>query len=239
MKQLYVFMGVCLLFLTGLMPVKAQDTYLPGSVILNDGSKIAGSIALYENAPWLNQRFIWLKDSTSAAKPKKYKVGDIKSYQVGDRAFEKVHYVDMENIQFKTLGSNDHMMEKLSSGKINSFRFYSYPEEIEVYINLSSAEVAERTQQKTDALLRGYKILSSKDGDKLRNAFDYDLQKYFQDTPDVLEKYKKGEYGNEPIVKMGLAAKMMSMARKAAFKPKEADAIAAAFNDYNKINSAK
>lgn len=232
-------MSICLLFLTGLTTVKAQENYLPGSVMLNDGTKIAGSIALYENAPWLNQRFIWFKDSTSTAKPKKYKVGDIKAYQVSDRAFEKVHYVDIENIQFKTLGSNDHLMEKISSGKINSFKFYSYPEEIEVYVNLSSAEVAEKTQQKTDALLRGYKILSSKDGDKLRNAFDYDLQKYFQDTPAILDKYKKGEYGNEPIVKMGLGARMMAMARKAAFKPKEADAIAVAFNEYNNVNSAK
>jgi hypothetical protein len=239
MKQLYSLIGICLLFLTGLSAVKAQDNFKPGSVILNDGTRIAGNISLYENAPWLNQKFIWIKDSASVASPKKYKVGDIKSYQVGDRLFEKVHYVDMENIQFKTLGSNDHMMERISLGKINSFKYYAYPPEVEIYINLSSAEIEEKTQQKTDELLRGFKILSSKDGDKLRNAFDYDLQKYFQDTPDVLEKYKKGEYGNEPIVKMGLAAKMMSMARKAAFKPKEADAIAAAFNDYNKINSAK
>ncbi|MDB5126896.1 hypothetical protein [Mucilaginibacter sp.] len=239
MKLHYTIIGICLLFLTGLSTVKAQDTFLPGYVILNDGTKIGGSISLYENAPWLNQRFIWLKDSTAVAKPKKYKVGDIKSYQVGDRSFEKVHYVDMENIQFKTLGANDHMMERLSSGKINSFKFYSYPEEIEVYVGLSSAEVAERTQQKKGELLRGYKILSSKDDDKLRNAFDYDLQKYFKDTPAILEKYKKGEYGNEPIVKMGLAAKMISMARKAAFKPKEADAIVMAFNDYNNVNLAK
>jgi hypothetical protein len=106
---------------------------------------------------------------------------------------------------------------------------------------VSEAEIAARRKKKTNELLRGYKILTVKDNEgKPKNAFDYDLQKYFEDTPAVLQKYQGGGYGNEPIVaKKGLAAKMIAMAKKAAFKPQEADAIILAFNDYNDKNAAK
>jgi hypothetical protein len=226
--------------------LKAQEVYLPGYAILNDGTRISGLIELYDDAPWYNQRFIFLKDSASAAAnpnvaAKKYKVDEMKFYQVGARSFEKVHFVDSENLQLKSLGSNDHMVEKLSAGRINAYRFYSYPPEVEVYTMVSEAEIAARRKKKTNELLRGYKILTVKDNEgKPKNAFDYDLQKYFEDTPAVLQKYQGGGYGNEPIVaKKGLAAKMIAMAKKAAFKPQEADAIILAFNDYNDKNAAK
>jgi hypothetical protein len=107
---------------------KAQEAYQPGYAILNDGTRISGSIILYDEAPWFNQRFIFLKDSTQLAgdpntKAKKYKVADLKFYQVGTRAFDKVHFVDAENLQVKSFGANDHMLERLASGRIQAHRF--------------------------------------------------------------------------------------------------------------------
>ena len=78
------------------------------------------------------------------------------------------------------------------------------------------------------------------DDTKLRDAFDYDMQKYFEDTPDVAQKYQDGGYGNHPIVaKKGLAARMISMAKKTTFKEEDAAGIIAAINDYNLKNAGK
>ena len=105
MKKIYSTICFCMLLLCGLQAVNAQDSYQPGFVILNDGTRIAGSIILYANAPWLNQQHIFLKDSAAMAaspngdvKPKKYKTADIKFYQVGDRKFDKVHFVESTDL---------------------------------------------------------------------------------------------------------------------------------------------
>ncbi len=222
---------------------KAQK-YQPGYAILNDGTRISGLISYYEEDPWLNQRFILLKDSVelinnSNPKTKKYKADDLKFYKVGDRSFDKIHYVDAENLQLKSLGTNNHMMERLAQGKINANRFYSYYKDIELLPSTNEAEINEWRKQNKNELLVGYKILIAKNNEtKVKNAFDVDLQKYFEDTPVVLQKYQAGGYGNEPIVvKKGLAAKMIALAKKTAFKPQEADAMVAAFNDYNEKNN--
>ncbi|MDB5152400.1 MAG: hypothetical protein JWR54_1151 [Mucilaginibacter sp.] len=222
---------------------KAQENFQPGYAIFNDGTRLAGLIKIYDDAPWYNQRFIFLKDSAALAtnpnvRAKKYKVDDLKFYQVGSHAFDKVHYVDMENLQIKSLGTNDHMMERLAIGRINAHRFYAYPPD--VYAGTEDAVKEQEARDKNDRL-NGYKILTQKDNaGKLQNAFDYDLQKYFEDTPEVLQKYQSGGYGNQPIVaKKGLAARMIAAAKKTAFKPQEADAIVAAFNDYNGKNAGK
>lgn len=224
---------------------KAQQNFQPGYVILADGTRKAGLIILNDEEPWYNQRRIWMKDSAEyaanpAVKPKKYIADDLKLFQVGPRIFDKVHYVDMENLQLKSLGSNDHMMERLSIGRINAHRYYQYPKDFDGFMGTKDEFEKWKAKKKNDLLI-GFKILSQKDDEKLENAFDYDLQKYFNDTPDVLTKYQNGGYGNEPVVKKGggLAAKMMAMARKAAFKPQEADAIVMAFNDYNQKNPVK
>lgn len=224
---------------------KAQNGYQPGYAILNDGTRISGSIILYDDAPWHNQRFIFLKDSAQLAvnpktKAKKYKADDLKFYQVGTRAFDKVHFVDLENLQLKSLGTNDHMLERLATGRIKAHRFYSYEADTEGFAG-TEEEFIEWKKKRTNALFTGFKILITKDNEgKAKNAFDTDLQPYFEDTPEVLAKYKSGGYGNEPIVvKKGLAAKMMAMAKKAAFKPQLAEAYVNAFNDYNDKNKGK
>ena len=91
----------CLLFSCSLSVARAQDSYQPGFVILNDGTRLGGTIILYANAPWLNQQHIFLKDSAALAaspngdvKPKKYKTGDIKYYQVGNRKFSGGNGID-------------------------------------------------------------------------------------------------------------------------------------------------
>lgn len=224
---------------------KAQNAYQQGFAILNDGTRVSGSIILYDDAPWHNQRFIFLKDSAQLAanpkaKAKKYKADDLKFYQVGTRAFDKVHFVDTENLQLKSFGTNDHMLERLATGRIKAHRFYSYEADTEGFAG-TEEDFIEWKKQRTNDLLNGYKILITKDSEgKAKNAFDTDLQKYFEDTPEVLAKYKSGAYGNEPIVvKKGLAAKMIALAKKAAFKPREAEAIVVAFNDYNEKNVSK
>ncbi len=225
---------------------KAQVDYQPGFAILNDGTRVSGLIHLNQDAPWYNQRYIFLKDSAALAanpdvKAKKYKADELKYYKAGLREFDKVHYVDMANLQLKSIGTNDHMMERLAFGRINAHRFYSYPADVEAYVASTEEEIATKQEEKKKGLLIGYKILAQKDNEnKLHDAFDYDLQKYFEDTPEVAQKYQSGAYGNEPVVaKKGLAARMIAMAKKTTFKTEEADAITAAFNDYNQKNTEK
>jgi len=103
-------------------------------------------------------------------------------------------------------------------------------------------KIQEDEAQRKEDLLKGYKILCKKDDEKKQqNAFDIDLLKYLADVPAVQEKYQTGGYGNQPVVAhKGLAAKMIAMAKKTAFKEEEANAIIAAFNDYNaQVTAAK
>jgi hypothetical protein len=230
---------IALFFISGLSVCKAQWVYRPGTVTFKDGTKVNGLIRLEDDMPWYNQRYIWFIDSASYAgnpnvKGKKYRADDMQMYQVGTRIFDKVHYVNTENLQLKSLGSNDHMMERLTLGRISSYCFYNYPPD--TYAESGSEEKIERDEEKRkNDLLNGYKILFRKnDEKKLQNAFDIDMLKCLADVPAVQEKFQTGGYGNQPVVAhKGLAAKMIAMAKKVTFKQEEADAIVAAFNDYN------
>jgi len=243
MKKVFFLLFISIF--TTLSFCKAQNEYQPGYVILTDGTRIAGLIRLNNDEPWFNQRRIWMKDSAAVAadpnvKAKKYKVDDLKFFQVGNRMFDKVHHVDTENLQLKSFGTNDHMMERLAMGKITAHRYYSYPQDFVVYAK-SEEEVEEIEAEKKHDLLIGYKIFVQKDNDtKLHDAFDYDMQKLFGDTPDVAQKYQDGGYGNHPIVtKKGIGARLISMAKKTTFKEEDAQGIIAAINDYNEKNAGK
>ncbi|TWJ03362.1 hypothetical protein JN11_00900 [Mucilaginibacter frigoritolerans] len=245
MKKFCILFSLVLVF--GLSVCAAQENtwvYRPGKVIFKDGTSASGLVRIYDDAPWYNQRFIWFIDSASYAanpnvKGKKYKADDMQTYIVGTRIFNKAHYVNTEHLQLKSLGSNDHMMEQLTSGRITSYRFYDYPDDF--YGDSGTQEKIEQDEaQRKNDLLKGYKILCKKDDEKkFQNAFDMDLLKYLADVPAVQQKYQTVGYGNQPVeAHKGLAAKMIAMAKKAAFKPDEADAIIAAFNDYNAASSA-
>lgn len=232
------------LFILSVLQVKAQDDYQPGFAILNDGTRVSGLISVYEKNPWFNQRFIFLKDSAQvAANPnkevnsKKYTADELKYYKIGDRTFTKIHYVDLQNLQVKSLGSNDHMLEVLATGRINAYRFYPYPQDVFASL-VSEEDVRRQIKEDHDKKLRSWKFLVQKDNEgKYDNIFESDLQKYLEDTPDVLEKYNNGEYGNEPVSKKrGLAAKMVSLAKKATYMPMKWPGIVLAINDYNQSN---
>ena len=238
----YRIIFILLIVTTFTTVCKAQDetwSYHSGAVTFKDGSTVRGMVRIYDTMPWYNQRYIWFIDSASFAanpnvKGKKYRADDMLQYRVGDGIFDKVHYVNIENLQLKSLGTNDHMMERLTMGRITSHRFYDYP--ADTYGDSGSEEKIEADEEKRkNDLLKGYKILFVKDDEKKQqNAFDVDLLKYLADVPAVAQKYQEGGYGNQPVVKhKGLMAKMIATAKQTAFKPEEADAIVAAFNDYN------
>ncbi len=245
-----ISMILALLIISGLSVCKAQEqvetySYHPGSVTLNDGTILKGMVRIYDTQPWFNQRHIFFIDSaTYAANPhangKKYRFDDMLHYQVGTRIFDKAHYINTENLQLKSLGANDHMLERLTMGRITSHRFYDYPPDVSVDAGTEEKIKRDEAQQKDD-LLRGYKILCVKDDEKKQqNAFDIDMLQYLADVPAVQQKYQSGGYGNQPVVKhKGLAAKMVALAKKTAFKQDEADAIVAAFNDFNAQSVSK
>jgi hypothetical protein len=248
MKKFYIAFALLIIF--GLPVCKAQEetwSYHPGAVTFKDGTTVSGMVRIYDTMPWYNQRSIWFIDSASFAanpnvKGKKYRADDMLMYRVGDRIFDKVHYLNTENLQLKSLGSNDHMLERLTIGSITSHRFYDYPPDISGDSGTEEKIAQDEAQRKND-LLKGYKILCIKaDEKKQRNAFDIDLLKYLADVPAVQQKYQTGGYGNQPVVKhktFGFA-NMVALAKQATFKPEEADAIVAAFNDYNaQITPAK
>jgi hypothetical protein len=218
--------------------VRAQDTYQPGYVLLANGTRIGGYIQYNDKAPWYNQRYIFIKDSAAvAANPnasaKKYTVDELKSYVVGNRLYTKVHYVDYDNLQMKSLGANDHMLETFATGRINAYRFYTYPKDF--YIGTSDAELRDRMKKDNDELLRNWKMLIRKDNNSnYKNAFDEDMQKYFADNAEVLAKFQNGEYGNEPVsTKTGLAARMIAKAKQTAYGHARWETWVAAITDYN------
>jgi hypothetical protein len=239
-KKYLILIG---LFILSAFQVKAQESYQPGFAILNDGTRLSGLIAVDETNPWFNQHFIRLKDSAEVAanpnkdvKAKKYFADDLKYYKIGARTFTKIHYVDLKNLQTKSLGSNNQMMEVLALGRINTYRFYPYPQD--TFASLGGTSIDEQIKKDHDDKISHWKMLVQKDNKgKYDNIFESDLQKYFEDTPEVLEKYQKGEYGNEPISKKrGLAAKMISLAKKTTYMPLQWESIVAAISDYNQKN---
>ncbi|WP_461448656.1 OmpA family protein [Mucilaginibacter sp.] len=238
MKKIY-FLTV-LLFTLFLAVCKADD-YQPGYIILKDGKQVSGLIKLYKNAPWKNQRFIWFKDSAAyAADPKthakKYFSSQMKSYQVGSRTFVRVHYIDQSYINLRTLVNNYHMLERVSNGRIVSYIYYSYPPEIFDF----GDKTGERTEVANDGQSIKYRILFKKDGAKhFHNAYGYGLSAYFKDTPQVLQKYHDGSYGNEPTVDgASLYDRIATLCKRTIFtSQKESKGIIAAFNDYDHINN--
>src|ERR1700761_1005242 len=168
MKNKKLILGVTMFLLLSVSVCKAQN-YLPGYVILNDGTRISGWVKLNEAEPWLNQRYVRIKDSAAIAadpnaKDKRIRTNDMQFYQAGDRAFDKVHYLNIENLQIKSFGTNDHMLERLAKGRINAHRFYQYPKDTEGYYG-TEAEFQAHEQKEKDALIVGYKILFQKDDD--------------------------------------------------------------------------
>jgi hypothetical protein len=239
-KSPLILICLCLL---AVFSAKAQATYQPGFAILNDGTRISGLISMDPEDPWSNQHCIYLKDSAAVVaksekgvKEKKYNADELKYYKIGDRTFTKIHYVDLQNLQSKSLGSNYHMLEILVTGRINAYRFYPYPQD--TFIG-SEESIKEQIKRDHDDKLKHWKFLVQKDNQgKYDNIFDSNLEKYFEDTPEVLEKYKKGEYGNEPIsAKKGLAARMLSMAKKATYMPMKWEGLVTAIQDYNQKNA--
>ncbi|MEN0056434.1 MAG: hypothetical protein AAGC65_22330 [Mucilaginibacter sp.] len=242
MKKNYLIL-ICL-FILSVLQVKAQGNYQAGFAILNDGTRISGFIFMDANDPWSSQNHIYLKDSAAVAanpnkeiKAKKYNADELQYYKVGDRTFTKIHYVDLQNLQSKSLGSNNHMLEILNLGRINAYRFYPYPQDTFSSIG-SDLTVEQQIKRDHDDKISHWKFLVQKDNKgKYDNIFESDLQKYFEDTPEVLKKYNDGEYGNEPVSKKkGLAAKMMSLAKKATYMPMKWQGIVLAINDYNQSN---
>ncbi len=245
LQKTYLICCLCLALSFSSFLAKAQDSFQPGYAILSNGTRAPGLIMFFAKTPWHNQRYIWMKDSAEVAanpnkeiKAKKYNVDDLKSYKVGEHSYEKVHYLDLEKLQVKNLGTNDHMMEKLTSGKITSYRYYSYPSDM---FAGSKASIDEEIRKENNDLLNNWHFLAKKENDeKYRDVFDYDLQKYFEDTPEVLQKYQAGGYGNEPVTqKKGLAAKMMAMAKKATYSRMQYETLVAAIDDYNAKNAGK
>jgi len=238
MKKIY-FLTV-LLFTLFLAVCKADD-YQPGTITLKDGQRVSGLIKLYKNAPWKNQRFIWFKDSAAyAANPgihaKRYFSSQMKSYQVGSHTFVRVHYIDQAYINLRTLVNNYHMLERVSNGRIVSYIYYSYPPEIFDF----GDKAGEKAEIANDGQSIKYRILFKKDGARhFHNAYGYGLSAYFKDTPQVLQKYKNGEYGNEPTVTgASLYDRIAMLCRRTIFtSQKESKGIIAAFNDYDHINN--
>jgi outer membrane protein OmpA-like peptidoglycan-associated protein len=236
MKKIY-FLTV-LLFSLFLAVCKADD-YQPGYVILKDGHRVSGLIKLYKNAPWKNQRYIWFKDSAAyAANPsihgKKYFSSQLKSYQAGSHTYVRVHYIDQSYINLRTLVNNYHMLERVSNGRIVSYLYYSYPPEI---LDMGDKH-GDRVETGSDNQAMRYRIIFKKDGAKhFHNAYGYGLASYFKDTPQVLQKYNDGAYGNQPTVTdVSLYDRIAALCNRTIFtSQKETKGIIAAFNDYDRI----
>jgi outer membrane protein OmpA-like peptidoglycan-associated protein len=82
-----------------------------------------------------------------------------------------------------------------------------------------------------------YRIIFKKNNAKhFVNAYSYGLAKYFKDTPQILQKYSTGAYGNQPDVDGSIFTRMSEICNRTIFTSRaETNGIIAAFNDYNQI----
>ena len=86
MKNKNLILGVVMFLLLSVSVCKAQD-YHPGYVILNDGTRISGWVKLNEAEPWLNQRYVRIRDSAAIAADPNAKD---KRIRTNDRARRKI-----------------------------------------------------------------------------------------------------------------------------------------------------
>ena len=242
MKKIYL---LAILLLTISLTICKADSYQPGFVILKNGKRIGGQIKLYKNAPWKNQRYIWFKDSAAVAanpnaKPKKLYAADMKFYQAGTRQFVKVAYFDQAFIKLRNLYSNSWMLERVSNGRFVAYMFYSSPPEFFDYFFADPHGDQTEPAGNDNAMIK-YRIIFKKNNAKhFVNAYTYGLAKYFKDTPQILQKYSTGAYGNQPDVDGSIFTRMSEICNRTIFTSHaETNGIIAAFNDYNQIYAPK
>jgi outer membrane protein OmpA-like peptidoglycan-associated protein len=242
MKKIYL---LAILLLAISLTVCKADSYQSGFVILKNGKRIGGQIKLYKNAPWKNQRYIWFKDSAAVAanpnaKPKKLYAADMKFYQAGTRQFVKVSYFDQAFIKLRNLYSNSWMLERVSNGRFVAYMFYSSPPEFFDYFFADPHGDQTEPAGNDNAMIK-YRIIFKKNNAKhFVNAYSYGLAKYFKDTPQILQKYSTGAYGNQPDVDGSIFTRMSEICNRTIFTSRaETNGIIAAFNDYNQIYAPK
>jgi len=242
MKKIYL---LAILLLTISLTICKADGYQSGFVILKNGKRVSGQIKLYKNAPWKNQRFIWLKDSAALAanpkvSPKKIYASDMKFYQVGSRQFVKVTYVDQANLKLRNLYTNSWMLERVANGRFVAYMYYSYPPEFFDYF-FADAKGDQTEPAGNDNAMIKYRIIFKKNNAKhFVNAYTYGLASYFEDTPQILQKYSTGTYGNQPDVDGSIFTRLSEICNRTIFTSRaETKGIIAAFNDYNQIYAPK
>jgi len=242
MKKIYL---LAVLLLTISLTICKADSYQPGFVILKNGKRIGGQIKLYKNAPWKNQRFIWFKDSAAVAanpnaKPKKLYASDMKFFQAGSRQFVKVHYIDQAFLKLRNLYSNSWMLERVSNGRFAAYMFYSSPPEFFDYFFADPKGDQTEPAGNGNAMIK-YRIIFKKNNAKhFVNAYSYGLASYFKDTPQILQKYSTGAYGNQPDVDGSMFTRLSEICNRTIFTSRaETNGIIAAFNDYNQIYAPK
>lgn len=242
MKKIYL---LAVLLLTISLTICKADGYQQGFVILKNGTRIAGQIKLYKNAPWKNQRFIWFKDSAAVVanpnvKPKKYYASDMKFFQAGTRQFVKVTYVDQANIKLRNLFTNSWMLERVANGRFVAYMYYSYPPEFFDYFFADPKGDQTEPAGNDNAMVK-YRIIFKKDNAKhFVNAYTYGLASYFKDTPQILQKYSSGAYGNQPDVEGSIFTRLSEICNRTIFTSHaETNGIIAAFNDYNQFYAPK
>ena len=238
MKKIYL---LAILLLAISLTICKADGYQSGFVVLKNGKRIGGQIKLYKNAPWKNQRYIWFKDSAAVAanpnaKPKKLYAADMKFYQAGTRQFVKVSYFDQAFIKLRNLYSNSWMLERVSNGRFVAYMFYSSPPEFFDYFFADPKGDQTEPAGNDNAMIK-YRIIFKKNNAKhFVNAYSYGLAKYFKDTPQILQKYSTGAYGNQPDVDGSIFTRMSEICNRTIFTSRaETNGIIAAFNDYNQI----
>ena len=238
MKKFYL---LALLLLTVSLTVCKADGFEQGFVILKNGKRVGGQIKLYKHAPWKNQRYIWFKDSAAVAanpnvKPKKLYAADMKFYQAGTRQFVRVSYFDQAFIKLRNFYSNAWMLERVANGRFVAYMFYSSPPEFFDYFFADPKGDQTEPAGNDNASIK-YRIIFKKNGAKhFVNAYSYNLEKYFEDTPQILQKYQNGSYGNQPDVDGSIFERLSEICNRTIFTSHaESTGIIAAFNDYNKF----
>ncbi|MHB8208055.1 OmpA family protein [Mucilaginibacter sp.] len=242
MKKIYL---LAVLLLAVSLTICKAGGYQQGFVILKNGNRVGGQIKLYKNAPWKNQRYIWFKDSAAVAanpnaKPKKLYAADMKFYQAGSRQFVKVTYVDQANIKLRNLLTNSWMLERVSNGRFVAYMYYSSPPEFFDYFFADPKGDQTEPAGNDNAMIK-YRIIFKKDTAKhFVNAYSYGLASYFKDTPQILQKYSTGAYGNQPDVDGSIFTRLSEICNRTIFTSQaETNGIIAAFNDYNQIYAPK
>lgn len=233
-KYLVVCLASCMVKLS--VAQEASDNQYQGTIINLDGTESQGVIEANLQYPWIIQKHILFFDASLLEQEERVKLKDkpkldakdLVGFRFEDKVYESHKYADLSALGPKALGTN-YFFELAVDGPIKLYKFYDSP-----------PTVMQGDPEAIYAELRNNPHLYIKKGDeKIDFLSTSKLEKFISDSPEVWNKYEKGEYGNKLEGDGGKKSRLGKLINKAMNTPSINSYVYEVVSEYNALMSNK